>query len=1120
MDKIELLIRVGTIHTQVYLSNEVSPRQAQEFFDDLAVRVRAKMGVLTPGAENTKQYRIGVWDGITPYYDTKDHKFMTGLIHQFLEVIREMQEYHAVTYTIEDERPPGIISSDQLSEEIILGNGEGEDILLRDYQYSSVKEIIDKGVGIVNVSTGGGKCVTRDTHVLTSEGYKTVEQIFEENGTPCEAGEHVVTANDIQLVNRYGELESPSHLTFNGLREVNRIKTSYGIELTQTMNHPLLTLTPTGEHLWKDAGEIVEGGILVSRKGTNVFGTEDLVDEDEAYRLGEWGGREVIEDGDEDAQEISPYIMKSPRNVQLAYIAGYFERTGFIDLDTLTMEVASTSRKLTQQLRLLLRNLDILSTTQEREATILAIDSKDIGKFIDMLPFRIPEGKNLASMSRNIFEEDPTDDKEYMYEEVESVEVLEEEIPTFDFHMPETNSFIAESIINHNTEIASGAIQQLAPHLKDGERIAFFTDSREIFHQTAERFSKRLDMPKEDIGMFGDGIKEIEGKQLVMVMIPTVISSLESPSKGLTFTPKERMLRYISEKVTPQFKSSTNTQMLLRGYIENNPDKTNVWRDSEAELTRLAYSHDFTDKTARMALNEYTVKFQKVLEKKNKTKLVAYLQATELLESVRVMIVDECVTGDTDILLATGDLKKAKDVQVGDELLGGKVTELFNPIAEKIYEIVTDKGIIRVTGTHSTPRVEYNEETSKVYLQDTPAVLLGVGDYIPHRYLLGKEEHTARVRPHGVWELTADQVYILTQSREGVDLTFGVGENEDGEYYYILPRGDNDNEKDDFRNELDRQLDKLRFTEPESCATMKTAKILQVNIIANEDPDKLMYDFTTESHTYVANGFYTNNCHHTKSDTWIRTFQACPNAQIRAGLTGTIDTNDGILMQNLTGIFHQVITRISNKFLIESGYTSRPKILLVPVNEPKGLEDIKAPNRQRGSLYREVYKQGIVSNIARNKTIANFVKGYIDSQPGGCLMTVNIIEHGENIIKELEDLDIDVEFLHGELDKDVRDDRLARFANGELRVLVSTTVIDEGVDVNSIGCLILTAGGKSLRQTLQRIGRGLRLNDFGNGTVTVVDFVDYTHGILLNHSKSRIAIYDDEGFEKRFIGRS
>lgn len=1013
-------INVGTMYTTVDFGNDVLLKEkVQEMAHNL-------LGIKEEGAFYSRAFKSGFWDGITDFYNMKEDKFHTGLLDQFLDGMRTLVEHNpSIKYEIVDNRPPALVSPNAIDEEIILGNGDEDPIILRDYQYNSVKSVFEEQVGIINVATNGGKCLVKTSKLLTSEGYKTIEQIFKENGTPCEVADKAVPV-EVELVNRYGQLEKTSHLTFNGMKPVRKLLTDSGVELTTTYNHPLLVVTNQGDFEWKEMEHVAVGDKLVTRMGDNVYGTNNTADSVEAYLVGalvadgylgvdykigfsndqeallscmenyfktltrqkvertrrpnskgvdlnmydttavrDWHTRLGIGYGRAKDKRIPQCIMEAPKQTQLAFLSGYMECEAAIDTDKAKIEVTSASKELLQQVQLVLKNMGVLSTLREKVVKgyeqnyygRLNIRSKYAVKLLSLLVFKteqrtaqatqalesytartkrpfkesVPNGHALleayrASIPglnweqnkkfktpktsqvgrdrvRRLLEEFPDGDKEVKtqlellidehiyFDTVDVVGYLGEE-PTFDVCMPETHSFIAEGIVNHNTEIASGVIQQVLPYLKRGQRVAFFTHSREIFGQSAERIAKRVGLKLRDVGFIGDGKFDVKNKKIVFVMVPTLVSALKDPKKGIKFTPKERVIKMIAEDIVPKFKNTQNTRQLIRNYIKNCNLTTNVWLDVEQHLSYVAYDKKFTDKSAQMHLNKYTAEFTKIMEKKNKKKFQKYNETMEFLESVTVMIADEV--------------------------------------------------------------------------------------------------------------------------------------------------------------------------------------------------------------------------HHSKADTWYTSLSLCENAIYRVGLTGTVDKKDKMGWQRLQALFSQVVVRVSNEYLIDKGISSKPTIRLLPITEPRNIE--------LASNFLEAYKLGIVENEYRNKIIADLVESYHKRKPGGILVSVKEIAHGDYILESLRNRGLEVEFIHGGSDADHRATQLSRFSKGELKILIASTIIDEGVDMKSIGCMVLAAGGKSMRQQLQRIGRGLRLNGIDGNSVMVFDFMDRTNIFLLNHSKERVKLFQSEKFDVKVLG--
>lgn len=936
----------------------------------LVPKVRGKMhfklGIKQDGAIFSKAYKLGVWDGITDFYDMKEDTFHTGLLPQVLEGLRELQSQEQFSYKIHDKRPTPLMDTEDTDSEIVLGNGEEEDIILRDYQYDSVVSAIDNQVGVVNLATNAGKCLTKDTRILTEDGYKTIEDIFEENGTPCYDTEKIIEpSKQIKLINRYGKPEKVKYLTFNGSKEVLNITSKTGLEQKVTLNHPLLTVSDTGKFVWKKAELLKVGDKLVTRVGDNVFGNDQTItSRKEAYCIGaivadgyigddryidfcnsdvslleyvgdyfkslsesnpvrevykgivpryrlynkklvkDWHRKLGLTYGRAKDKKIPACIMSSPRQIQLDFLAGYLECKGYIDTKRFAMEVVSSSKELIQQVQLILKNLGIVSTLRDKKVKgyennyygYLNIKSNQLLKLSKTIEFRtdrvigrLQEGIDNYTSRKHKPHKMLTDGNIY-YDTIEYVESKGSE-PTFDVSMERTSSFIAESIVNHNTEVASGIMQQIKPYLNRGDRIGFFCNSLEIFHQSAERIKKRLNLRDNEIGMIGDGKFNVKNRKVVFVMIPTLNSGLKDPKKDVKFTPKERVIKFIAEEVASKFKNSHNTRHLLQNYIKNCSLTTKVWQSAEEQLMYIAYSKDFNDKTAKMQLNKYVVELDKIIERKNKKKFKKYKEMMDFVESVKVAIHDEA--------------------------------------------------------------------------------------------------------------------------------------------------------------------------------------------------------------------------HEINGDTIYNTMSKLVNAQYRIALTGTVDKSNKMMWQKMQAVYNQIICKVSNDHLIEEGYSSRPVLHMVTIKEPK---DIEVSNN-----YMEVYQKGIVENEYRNDIIAKLVQGYVNTKPGGVLISVSRLEHGENIQRLLKDYGIESDFTHGELAQEDREEYLRKFSNKESRVLIASSILDQGVDVKSIGMLVLASGGKSLRQNLQRIGRGLRLNGIDGNQVIVFDFIDKTNKYLLDHSKKRMSIYDEENFHVREV---
>ena len=87
---------------------------------------------------------------------------------------------------------------------------------------------------------------------------------------------------------------------------------------------------------------------------------------------------------------------------------------------------------------------------------------------------------------------------------------------------------------------------------------------------------------------------------------------------------------------------------------------------------------------------------------------------------------------------------------------------------------------------------------------------------------------------------------------------------------------------------------------------------------------------------------------------------------------------------------------------------------------------------------------------------------------------------------------------HGSLSKSVRHNIEERLRKGELKVVVSSTSLELGIDIGYIDLVILLGSPKSVARALQRVGRsGHRLHDVTKGRIIVLDRDDLVENAVL-----------------------
>jgi superfamily II DNA or RNA helicase len=244
--------------------------------------------------------------------------------------------------------------------------------------------------------------------------------------------------------------------------------------------------------------------------------------------------------------------------------------------------------------------------------------------------------------------------------------------------------------------------------------------------------------------------------------------------------------------------------------------------------------------------------------------------------------------------------------------------------------------------------------------------------------------------------------------------------------------------------------------------------------------------------------------HEVSGDSFYDVVQACRNAHYRLALTATpfMKTDEAANMKLLAAI-GPIGIRISEQLLIERGILARPyfKFLKMPVmHKPKRL--------YRTTGWQSAYKFGIVENEYRNKALcAEVMRG---ARYGlNAMMLVQHKMHGAILEDMLVKVGMRAKFIWGDSSKKERAVALKALGTGELQVLIGSTILDVGVDVPSVGMILLAGGGKAEVGTRQRIGRGLREKRNGGPNVAfIVDVEDDHNTHLREHARMRRSIIE------------
>jgi superfamily II DNA or RNA helicase len=233
-------------------------------------------------------------------------------------------------------------------------------------------------------------------------------------------------------------------------------------------------------------------------------------------------------------------------------------------------------------------------------------------------------------------------------------------------------------------------------------------------------------------------------------------------------------------------------------------------------------------------------------------------------------------------------------------------------------------------------------------------------------------------------------------------------------------------------------------------------------------------------------------------------------ARYRFGFTATPGEEGDPNRRLLEAVVGQVIFTIGAKELVDTGYLVKPQIRMHEYYHDMPYDS-----------WEDSKKFGITNNVDRNKKIVDLAMQENEGESGRILIAIDRVEQGKNIINLLKLQTNSVELLIGEDSEEKRKRVLTDFKKGRIQILVST-LLNEGFDFTGLRCVINAPGGKSQKQTVQRLGRALRI-DVASGKMfgVCIDFFDRvietSNQALYNHSLSRRKSYKDLEFSVEMV---
>jgi len=235
--------------------------------------------------------------------------------------------------------------------------------------------------------------------------------------------------------------------------------------------------------------------------------------------------------------------------------------------------------------------------------------------------------------------------------------------------------------------------------------------------------------------------------------------------------------------------------------------------------------------------------------------------------------------------------------------------------------------------------------------------------------------------------------------------------------------------------------------------------------------------------------FVLDECQYAGSNTFQFLSRESKSAIHRFLFSGTPwrEAGDDILLEAVSG---PQIVNIGASELIEKGFLVRPYITF------KSMPTI----RNIGSSYPEVYKNFIINNDYRNFYIADSTKKLVQSGRT-VLIIYSKIAHGEILQDFIKEQGVQSIILNGGNNSQQRSDSIQKVKDGECKIILASSIFDQGIDIPILDSLIMAGGGKSTARVLQRIGRVMRPYN-GKKNAIILDFFDNSK-YLRQHSMVR-----------------
>lgn len=222
-----------------------------------------------------------------------------------------------------------------------------------------------------------------------------------------------------------------------------------------------------------------------------------------------------------------------------------------------------------------------------------------------------------------------------------------------------------------------------------------------------------------------------------------------------------------------------------------------------------------------------------------------------------------------------------------------------------------------------------------------------------------------------------------------------------------------------------------------------------------------------------------DEAHHARAGQWRKILDALPNAKL-LGVTATPARLDGKgLGKEAGGLFDAMVTGPGIAELTAGGFLSPARIFA-----PARRLDFSGVRMRAGDYAARDLEQAMAPSITGD-AVAEYRKR-ADHLPA--LAFCVSVAHADSVASAFQAAGYRATAAHGALPTAERDAAISGLGTGRVEVLASCDLISEGLDVPSVGAVILLRPTKSVVLYMQQVGRGLRPAP-GKDALIVLDHV-------------------------------